>query len=297
VDFAGDNTVQDMMNTIEGLDLGLSLQINDEKNGFNLVSEVSGIELSVGENGGTTGRDLGLLSFGNQTRLADFRHGKGVKTVEGENDLSISLHDGTSFSVNLDGAETVEQTINQIESAAGSAGVAPGDFDVDLANTGTGLRMSDNTGGGNDFAVANGGTSLAAKHLGIETNAGSANTINGEDNARVRAENMFTHLINLRESLKTDDSAGITFAGEGLEQDLDQLVQARGRLGSQAEQVEQAKKTAEDRQLADETMLSNIKDTNMSEAITRFTQLRQQMQASMRVAGQTQQQTLLDFLR
>jgi flagellar hook-associated protein 3 FlgL len=298
VDFSGDSTIQDMQNTIDSLDLGLRLQINDQQNGLNLVSDVSGIELTVGENGGTTGQDLGLRSFNTQTRLSDFRHGKGVDIVEGENDLAISMHDGTSFKVNLDGASTVQDVINKIQTAASGAGVAVGsDLVVGLANTGTGFRLEDNTAGGNDFAIANASTSNAASNLGLAGNVGGANTLNGEDKAKVRAENLFTHMIDLRDSLQQNDTDGITFAGSGLEKDLDQVIQARGELSAQAKQVEDVKKQSEDRALAEQTMLSNIEDTNMTEAITRFSQLQQQLQASLRVSGQTMQQSLLDFLR
>jgi len=298
VDFAGDTTIEDMQNTIDRLDLGLRLEINEQKTGLNLASDVSGLELSVGENGGTTGRDLGLLSFGSQTSLSDFRNGRGVKTVEGENDLSISLHDGTSFDINLDGADTVQDVINQVQSAASSAGVAVGsDFTIGLDDNGTGLTLEDNTAGGNDFAVGNANTSLAASHLGIEQNAGGAGTIDGEDTAPVRAENMFTHLMDLRESLKQNDTAGITFAGDGLQTDLGEVAQARGELATQAKQVEQAKSRSEDREVAEKSMLSKIEDTDMTETITRFTQLQQQLRASLRVSGQNLQQSLLSFLQ
>jgi flagellar hook-associated protein 3 FlgL len=298
VNFAGDTTIQDMQNTIDGLDLGLRLEINDDKDGLNLISDVSGLELTVGENGGTTGRDLGLLTFGSQTKLADFRNGRGVSLDNGENDLSISLQNGTSFNVNLDGAKTVQDAINQIESAATGAGVAVGtDFSIDLKSNGSGLTLTDNTGGGNDFAVTDLNQSLAASHLGIAKNVGTSATLDGDDHAPVRAENLFTHMMDLRESLRTDDTAGITFAGNNLETDLDQVIEARGRVSTQAKQIEQATTRSKDRELAEKSMLSKIEDTNMTEAITRFMQLQQQLQASMRVSGQNLQSSLLDFLR
>jgi flagellar hook-associated protein 3 FlgL len=299
INFTGDTTIQDMQNKVEGLDLGLRLQINDEKNGLNLVSDVSGLELTVGENGGTTGRDLGLLTFGKQTRLENFRNGKGVTRDEGENDLAISLHDGTSFNVNLDGAATVQDAIDKIESAANSAGVAVGsDFSVELASNGAGLTVEDTTTPtGSDFSIQNANESFAATQLGIEANAGASNTIDGENTAPVRAENLFTHMMDLRQALRDDDTDGITFAGENLETDLSKVIEARGAVSTQAKQIEQAKTRSEDREVAEKTMLSKIEDTNMTEAITQFMQLQQQMQASLRVSGQNMQTSLLDFLR
>ena len=298
VDFSGDTTIEDMQSSIESLDLGLRLQINENKDGLNLVSDVAGLELSVGENGGTTGQDLGLLSFGTQTQLSSFRHGKGVDTEKGEDDLAFSLHDGTSFTVNLDGAQTVDDVITEVENAATSAGLTLGtDFSIGLANNGTGFRLEDNTAGGNDFEVSNASHSLAANHLGLAQNAGGANTLNGEDNAKVRVDNAFTHLMNLRDSLKQNDEDGITFAGSGLEDDLDQVVQARGRVGAQAKRIEDLASRSKDQELTEQKMLSELEDADMTEVITRFTQLQQQLQASLRVSGQTLQQSLLDFLR
>jgi flagellin-like hook-associated protein FlgL len=103
--------------------------------------------------------------------------------------------------------------------------------------------------------------------------------------------------MDLKESLKANDSSGITFAGSGLEKDLDELIQARGSVSTQAKQIEDAKAQSKDRELAEKSMLSKIKDTNMTEAVTQFQQLQQQLRASLQVSGQTSQQTLLNFLR
>ncbi len=44
-------------------------------------------------------------------------------------------------------------------------------------------------------------------------------------------------------------------------------------------------------------MLSQIRDTDLSEVITRFMQLQTQMQASMQARAQNLQMNLLNFLR
>src|SRR5690606_20469324 len=71
-DFSTANTVEDLVNIVQRLDLGVRLEINADATGFNLISEVSGIAMSVGENaGGATAGDLGLRTFGVSTKLAD----------------------------------------------------------------------------------------------------------------------------------------------------------------------------------------------------------------------------------
>ncbi|MFW6031918.1 MAG: flagellin, partial [Phycisphaeraceae bacterium] len=296
-DFSSAQTVQDLMSVVDGLDLGLRLEINEKQTGVNLVSEVSGVRLSVGESGGTTAADLGLRTLGDATRLSEFRDGRGVEKIKGENDFAIALHDGTRFEVDLDGLSTVGDVVGEIQNAAAAAGVAAGDFSVSHAATGNGLVFTDNTVGGDDFVIENIGESHAASHLGIAGNAGAGNTLAGEDHATVRVEGMFTHLIDLRDSLSSNDESGITLAGSRLEDDIAALGEARGNVGVQAKKAEDEKVRLEDRQLMEETMLSDLQDADLTEVITRFTQLQQQLQASLRVGAQNMQMNLMDFLR
>jgi flagellin-like hook-associated protein FlgL len=50
-------------------------------------------------------------------------------------------------------------------------------------------------------------------------------------------------------------------------------------------------------QIAESSMLSILRDADLTETITRYTQLMQQLEASMRLAGSNLQTSLLDFLR
>jgi len=47
----------------------------------------------------------------------------------------------------------------------------------------------------------------------------------------------------------------------------------------------------------EKTTLSDLQDADLTEVITRFTQLQTQLQASLRVGAQNLQLSLLDFLR
>lgn len=296
-DFSGAATVEDLMNVVKDLGLGVRLSINEAGTGLDFVSEVSGLSLSVGENGGTTAQDLGIRTFGATTKLTDFRNGLGVGNVEGENDFAISLHDGRSFNVNIDGATTVGGVVGAINAAAAAAGIAPADFTAGLATTGNGIAMSDGTAGGGAFAVNNLGQSLAADHLGIRKSAGTGGTIAGDDVAKVRVENLFTHLSDLREALKGDDTLGITLAGTSIEDDLDKLVQSRAEIGVEAQRVDSTRERSKDLELTEKSMLSDLQDADLTEVITRFTQLQMQLQASMQVGAQNLQMSLLDYLR
>ncbi|MEM9019506.1 MAG: hypothetical protein AAGC44_02985 [Planctomycetota bacterium] len=298
-DFSSATTVQDVQNVIQALGLGLRMTINDDGTALDMVSEVSGISLSVGENGGTTAEDLGLRTLGQTTALADFRNGIGVEmTAAGEPDVSISLHDGTSFTVDLASATTVSEVIALIEAEAAVNGLTVGvDFDVDLAATGNGITLTDNTVGANDFVVADAGLSHAAEHLGIKQNAGTGTAITGTDNSQVRVENLFTHLLDLRNSLRSNDELGITLAGGNIEQDIDSAVSARARVGVQARRIDDQRTLVQDKDLQEQTMLSELQDADLTEVLTRISQLQLQLQASLQVGSSNLQLSLLDFLR
>lgn len=303
-DFSSAVTIQDMMNEINRLRLGLRLQINEAGTGLNLISEVSGLDFSIGETaGGTTAEDLGLRTFGQATLLSDFRFGLGVGVQPGVHDFAVELHDGQVFNVNLDGLTTVGGVLAAINTAAaagltvGTPGTAGTDFNVGLAQDGNGFVFEDNTVGGNEFRVVQLGTSMAATHLGIYQNAGTGSTIVGDDLAMVRSESIFTHMINLRDALWENDSFGITLAGDAIEQDIETLARVRADVGVRSQQIEFEQERSAVLKTTELSMLSDLRDTDFTEVVTQFLQLQQQLEASLRVGSQNLQLSFLDFLR
>jgi flagellin-like hook-associated protein FlgL len=297
-DFSTATTVQDLVSEIDRLGLGLRLQVNAADNGLDLISEVSGLRLSVGENGGTTAADLGIRTYGLATELSAFRDGLGIEPVEGEDDFQLTLNDGTNFAVDASGLGTVDELITAIETAATGAGLTLGvDFSVSLATAGNGLVFQDNTVGATGFTITRVGQSSVADQLGILKEDGTATTFQSSDNATVRVENVFTHLTDLRNSLLNDDTLGITLAASSLDTDNRSVIQARATVGVRAQRVEQQQQRSQDLKLMEETLLSDLQDADLTEVITRFQQLQTQLQASLQIGAQNLQLSLLDFLR
>lgn len=293
IDTSSATTVQELMNTVNNAGLGVRLEINGDRDGFNLVNEVSGTQLSIGENaGGTTATDLGLRSFAADTSLSDFNFGTGVSTVAGKDDLRIHLHDGTQIDVNLDGAGDVQDVIDAINTAAGAAPLT-----VSLAADGNGLVLNDGSAGGSAFVVEAINGSFAAEQLGIEQTAGAGNTITGGDVATVRSDSVFTHLSMLRDALASDDERMITIAGEGIADDVKRVAKVRAEIGVRGQRVEQDSDRLELRKIQTQSMLSDLRDTDYTEAISRFTQLQQQLEATLATSNRLLNQSLLDFLR
>ena len=297
-DFTAAVTIEDVLNEVESLDLGVRLEINTDGTGLDVVSEVSGIKLSVGENGGTTATDLGIRTLGNPTSLNEYRDGLGVETLQGSDDFEVRLHDGTTFAVNLDGLNTVGEVVTAVGAAATGAGLTLGvEFDVGFPAVGNGLVLTDNTVGGNDFEVVNLDTSLAATHLGLVFNAGAGATIDSGDQTKVRVESAFTHLQELAAALRNNDEIGITVAGEKMENDLSALTQARAIVGGQARSAQERIDRSLSVQQVEQTLLSEVQDADLTEVISRFTLLQQQLQATLQTGARSFQLSLLDFLR
>ena len=138
--------------------------------------------------------------------------------------------------------------------------------------------------------------STAAIQLGIAKNAGNQGEIVMADTAQVRVENVFTHLMDLRDALRNDDSVGITIAGGRLQSGVDQLTQARSLLGVQAGRVAGMQGQSTMMKTAQEAMLSDVRDADLTQMITRFTQLQQQLMASMQVGSHTLTTSFMDYL-
>ena len=56
-------TVEQLLNAIEGSGLGLLAEINAAGDGINVRSRLSGADLTIGENGGTTATQLGIRTY------------------------------------------------------------------------------------------------------------------------------------------------------------------------------------------------------------------------------------------
>lgn len=291
ISFASASTVQDMINIVKAASVGIRMEINAAGTGLNIINEVSGSDLSIGENaGGSTATDLGLRSYADWTLVSELNFGIGLNLAEGD-DLRLHLHDGSDVDVDLSSAATVGDIIAAINAAGG------GSVTASLAADGNGLVLSDNTIGVDDFTVNNLGLSHAATELGIAGNAGAGSTISGQDVAKVRTESVFTHLMMLRDGLLSSDDDLITQAGSALHEDVAAVASARAQMGVRSQRVQEQTTRLEERTLQTRSILSGLEDADLNEVITRFTQLQQQLEATILSGQQLLNLSLLDFLR
>jgi flagellar hook-associated protein 3 FlgL len=119
-------TVEDLMNLINGSKLGLSAEINANRDGIDVRSRLSGADFAIGENGGTTAKQLGIRTYTLDTSLSEFNRGVGVATDGAQLDtakldnLQIVARDGTTLNVSLAGSVSLQDVVDRINSAAGN---------------------------------------------------------------------------------------------------------------------------------------------------------------------------------
>lgn len=310
-------TIGELQQAVERLDLGLRVEISENGDGIDVVSEVSGVRASVEEGGALAATTLGIRTFSAVTDLSVFNDGRGVEIADGATDpttglpdpdrnvdFEVTLSDGTTFQVDLTpaDAQNVQTVIDAINAAAAGAGVTvgngPGEFQATLSTGANGLVLEDRLGGPDpiDVVSLNG---YAAEDLGLlsgKSTGGVPAQLVGEDRATVRVNSLLTTLLDLRNALDNDDSRGITLAGERLEEEVDRVVAARALVGGRAQRVESSVVRLEDRVLLDQQVKSDLQDLDFIEASTRFSVLQTQLQASLTATARVGQLSLLNFL-
>ncbi len=169
ISFTGAQTVQDVINDINGSKAGAVASINAQGTGINIQSNLSGADFSIGENGGTTASQLGVLTLTASTPLAELNHGQGVQNLgSGVPDFSIERPDGTTFNVSVAGANSIGDVINLINNNADNQ-TAGDQVTASLSDNGNGIVLTAPSAAGDTgqliVTATNGST--AAQQLGL----------------------------------------------------------------------------------------------------------------------------------
>lgn len=128
---------------------------------------LAGINVAADE---ATGSDVYWLHSG--TKLSTLNDGTGVQIHDVGNDLSITLADESTVTVDLAGATTLGDVVDALNDAS------PTKFTAAIAADGNRLELVDLTSGAGTFAVTSVGTGTAAEDLGLTATA-SGDTITG----------------------------------------------------------------------------------------------------------------------
>jgi hypothetical protein len=156
-------TVEDLLNIINGAGAGMLAQINADATGIVVRSRLSGADFSIGELGGSTATELGIRTFTGEVELDQLNHGRGVTTIDGV-DFTIVSNDGADIAIDLDGAHTINDVLDAINNHPDNAGRVT----ARLAAYGNGIELvDDNPVAGGALTVKLAPTCWAAEQLGL----------------------------------------------------------------------------------------------------------------------------------
>lgn len=322
IDLSSVKTLGQLRSALEAGNTGVRVEISDDGSSINIVTEIAGgadraMSIEEVDDGTNTATLLGIRSLSRDTRLADFNDGRGVSVVTGgtdpttgfpdpalDVDFVITLGDGFEISIDLSESDTttvgaVIDAINaQADAALTAAGRPTSDFSAGLSNSSNGLVLSQDPVLGSTMTVVAKNQSKAAEQLGLRdgTFDAASGELLGEDRAKVRVDNLFTHLIDLADALRNNDTIGIEIASGKLDEAIERLTQTRGLVGGYAQRIGDEMIREEDRQLMDIAVRSQFRDLDYAEAATRFSMLQTQLQAGLMVTAQSSSMSLLDFL-
>jgi flagellar capping protein FliD len=185
-------TIGDILNAFNSADPGkLQAQISANGQGIQLIDNsggsgtfsisdingsqaVQGLGLTVSAAGNTiTGNALFAGLSG--TLLSNLNGGNGVGTL---GTLDITDRAGVGTTVDLSGAQSVDDVIDEINTAAAGADVG---ITASINQAGNGIQLTDTTGStAHNLIVADGDSTTTAENLGIAVNA-AQNSINSGD--------------------------------------------------------------------------------------------------------------------
>ena len=294
IDLSGAETVQDIISAINNAGVFVRARINEAGTLIDVFNEVSGTSLMIGENGGTTASDLGIRTFDTATPLDRLNFGRGVTTVEGKDDLRITAKDGATVDVSLDGAVTVGDVIDLINQAAQDAGVA---VTAAFAETGNGIRLTDDTGGGGNLSVNSLNLSTAPLDLGIlQTVNNEQAELAGDDVNPTRTEGIIGALVDLENSLRADDTQGISSAGNRLDQLRAEATRMHGIIGARSQALTTKRMQMEDAATSTQVFLSEVQDLDYAEAVVQLQAAMTQLQANLQTGSSLLSLSLMDYL-
>ena len=125
IDISAAETIEDVLNILNGSDAGVLAEINQDKTGIDVRSRLSGTDFAIGENGGQTATQLGIRSLTADARLENMNFGLGVMDHQGAGTVAVAEY--SSVGVN-----------NDLVFRARETGPDWNDFTVDIIDSGGG---------------------------------------------------------------------------------------------------------------------------------------------------------------
>ena len=211
-------------------------------------------------------------------------------------DLTITAKDGLTYSVDLSGADTIGEVIDQLNAALAGSNVT-----AQLASEGNGIELVDTTGGVGDLEIRAVQGSNVAEYLGLIAEGEDATTtvgttLTGEDRNYFETDSVFTSLIRLRDALEANDTDEISRAAAKLDEDIDRLTFARADVGAQQQALDISKLSLQEEDIQLQSALSEEIDVDLVQAISDLTARQISLEASLAATANVLQLSLLNFI-
>lgn len=288
VDISTATTIEDLLNLLNQADLDLDARINESDNGLAVSSRLSGTRFSIGENNGANATLLGIRTLNGETLLADLNLGQGVPVDDGIN-LDIIRRDASSLSIDLSGTKTVQDVLDAINA------VDPGNLVASLASVGNGISLLDNSGAG-PLVVEDNNVSVALGLVGEESGSNPAVPLTGQDPNPSEAQGVLGVLWALQNALQTGDDQELERLSPLLDAEIQRFSLVRGEIGSRLQLIDTVEQRLLDEELAVQESLSEEFDTDLTEVLTDLVSRQQTLEATLQIAAQSLQLSLLSYL-
>ena len=305
IDLSAAETIEDLLNIINGSGANVLADINAAGTGINIRSRLSGADFFVGENGGLTATHLGVRSLSGTTSLSQLNHGVGVATDTGT-DFTIHRRDGFDLEIDVSGAVTFQDVVDLINSHVDNQDPATSVV-AQLAAYGNGIELIDaNALGTDDLSVSAPSGNLAASALGLipdgQTQSeppavnGTSQTLTGRDVNPIETAGVFNTLKRLINAISSGEQGELERVAALLDDDINRINFSRSEIGARQQSLDSLGLRLEDEQVELRRTLSVEIDVDLVEAISEFSARQASFQASLQTSSQTLQLTLLDFL-
>ncbi|TWU23984.1 flagellar hook-associated protein FlgL [Novipirellula galeiformis] len=302
IDFSEAKTMGDVLIAINRSGADVHAELNDTDGSIQLRALRSGVDYSVGENGQSAAQELGIRSATENTTLKELGRGRGVVLNPNSEDLVITRPDGVVLSLDLEGAETIDDVIQLIRNHPNNQDTSR--ILVGLNTIGNGIELQAPPGA-EPMSIRQPQWSNAGTRLGLipegqseafgET-VGSVNQIAGEDYMPRDAGGALDTLLRLETAIRDGDIPEIERLQARVDADLDRASRTRGRIGVWTRNLQDLKDASETTVIQLKDQLSNEVDADLATLISELSQRQLSIDASMRIIGQASQTTVLNYL-
>jgi flagellar hook-associated protein 3 FlgL len=304
VELATATTIEDIVNRINQSGAAVVADVTPDGRALRVRSIESGTDFSIGESDGDLATRLGLRTFNATTRLTDLNYGRGLNLGVGT-DIVFQKIDGTPFSVNLDGAITVQDAIDRINLHVDNLDPAT-KITASLNVRGNGITLTSTSAGATaPMKVRIGGGSEAAWHLGFvpfdsteveATLAAGVYQIVGSDTNPQEIRGVYNTLVRLKDAVRSGDTVAMERAGQLLVEDGNRLAMARGELGVRQQRIDRLQEVNREGYVEMRSQESETIDADLAQVISDLQARQAAQEASLRLLGYAMRKSLFDYL-